>query len=108
MNRDEGRTDATRTSDARANAPDRDDRERAAESDQGIPRARDLVSGRAQVDDGVAAAIDVVAAARLYDEGNEDGSNRDVPPFDNDPRSDEQLKQAVYDRADDFLDGFDV
>ncbi len=31
-------------------------------------------------------------------EGNEDGSNRDVPPFDNDPRSDEEIKQAVYDR----------
>ena len=31
-------------------------------------------------------------------QGNEDGSNRDVPPFDNDPRSDEQIKQEVYDR----------
>lgn len=31
-------------------------------------------------------------------QGNEDGSNRDVPPFDNDPRSDEQIKQGVYDR----------
>jgi hypothetical protein len=34
-------------------------------------------------------------------DGNEDGSNRDVPPFDNDPRTDEEIKQAVYDRADD-------
>lgn len=33
-------------------------------------------------------------------EGNEDGSNRDVPPFDNDPRTDEQIKQAVYDAYD--------
>jgi len=32
-------------------------------------------------------------------DGNEDGSNRDVPPFDNDPRTDEEIKQAVYDRA---------
>lgn len=34
-------------------------------------------------------------------EGNEDGSNRDVPPFDNDPRTDDQIKQEVYDRLDD-------
>lgn len=32
------------------------------------------------------------------DQGNEDGSNRDIPPFDNDPRTDEEIKQAVYDR----------
>lgn len=35
------------------------------------------------------------------DEGNEDGSNRDVPPFDNDPRTDDEIKQAVYDRMSD-------
>lgn len=34
-------------------------------------------------------------------EENEDGSNRDVPPFDNDPRSDDEIKQAVYDRLSD-------
>lgn len=33
-------------------------------------------------------------------EGNEDGSNRDVPPFDNDPRTDAEIKQEVYDRMD--------
>lgn len=32
------------------------------------------------------------------EEGNEDGSNRDIPPFDNDPRTDEDIKQEVYDR----------
>lgn len=38
----------------------------------------------------------------LYDqEQNEDGTNRDVPPFDNDPRSDDEIKQAVYDRLSD-------
>lgn len=36
----------------------------------------------------------------MYDQ-NEDGSNRDVPPFDTDPRSDEEIKQAVYDRFND-------
>lgn len=38
----------------------------------------------------------------LLTEGNEDGSNRDVPPFDNDPRTDDEIKQAVYDAADDW------
>ena len=33
-------------------------------------------------------------------DGNEDGSNRDVPPFDNDPRTDEEIKQSVYDAYD--------
>jgi hypothetical protein len=32
---------------------------------------------------------------------NEDGSNRDVPPFDNDPRTDAEIKQEVYDRLSD-------
>jgi hypothetical protein len=36
----------------------------------------------------------------FLEDGNEDGSNRDVPPFDNDPRTDEQIKQAVYDAYD--------
>ena len=36
--------------------------------------------------------------------GNEDGSNRDVPPFDNDPRTDEEIKQAIYDRDPDDED----
>lgn len=61
--------------------------------------------------DGVECQFNVVMIERVevvsY-EGNEDGSNRDVPPFDNDPRTDEEIKQAVYDRADDFLDGWDV
>jgi hypothetical protein len=30
--------------------------------------------------------------------GNEDGTNRDVPPYDNDPRTDREIKKAVYDR----------
>lgn len=30
-------------------------------------------------------------------EGNEDGLNRDLPPWDNDPRTDDEIKQAVYD-----------
>lgn len=34
------------------------------------------------------------------EEGNEDGTNRDVRPFDDDPRTDEEIKQAVYDAAD--------
>jgi hypothetical protein len=37
---------------------------------------------------------------RILEEGNEDGSNRDVPPFDNDPRTDEEIKQSVYDAFD--------
>ncbi len=36
----------------------------------------------------------------LLAEGNEDGSNRDVPPFDNDPRTDDEIKQSVYDAYD--------
>lgn len=36
----------------------------------------------------------------LLMEGNEDGSNRDVPPFDNDPRTDDEIKQAVFDAYD--------
>lgn len=35
---------------------------------------------------------------------NEDGTNRDVPPFDNDPRTDDEIKQEVYDRLDDDID----
>lgn len=48
------------------------------------------------------AGREIAALHRPYDDeiggGNEDCSNRDVPSFDNDPRSDEQIKQAVYDR----------
>lgn len=36
----------------------------------------------------------------VLSEGNEDGSNRDVPPFDNDPRTDEEIKQSVFDAYD--------
>jgi hypothetical protein len=39
--------------------------------------------------------------AAADEDGNEDGSNRDVPPFDTDPRTDDEIKQAVYDRETD-------
>jgi len=46
--------------------------------------------------------------ADCLEPGNEDGTNRDVRPFDNDPRSDEEIKQAVYDRYDADTEGWDV
>ena len=38
---------------------------------------------------------------RVRMHGNEDGWNRDVPSFVNNPRSDEEINQAVYDRLED-------
>ena len=37
----------------------------------------------------------------LLCEWNEDGTNRDVPPFDNDPRSDAEIKDQAYERMSD-------